>query len=504
MTTDLIDVNPIAAPSSERQSSGWDIRNAPGNYFWLIVFQAGSALAAFGSVWLITRPQNLGAEGYGGIFAVIVASQVVLVFVNWTAISVVRFGVDEFIETAAVARTFWTRFLILAINLIAVLAFSFLWFDPLARWLKLSPASFWLVIGYFAISAVWLHLQQGLQAAKMLRAQGFLLMAERVLTLAGIVALIISGSLEFQYAVICYIVAPALVLIAGLIQLRSVIFTRFSFHTEDFRKLLIYSLPLIPYGLVGYFSGSYLDAFFIASYLSKADLGVYSLAIQINGVAMQIPTLANTLLLPLLVTLQAETGKERSFSYFRNVLPGIVLVWGLASALMSFFFYFAIPAIYGSPFTPAAVPVWILMSATVVWIPIALGYSALANTVSATYISLVAAIASSTVNIALNVILIPRYGMIGCAVATLLAFTASVVTFAILLRRATKMPISWVFLACVPSVLGVILLTLFYAPVLALIGCVAATCLIATVKKDSIRMLLTFLSTLRRRSSDAS
>lgn len=498
MTSDQIEVNPVAAQSSDRRSSGWDIRNAPGNYFWLIVFQAGSALAAFGSVWLITRPQHLGKEGYGGIMAIIVASQVVLVFVNWTAISVVRFGVDEFIETAAVARTFWTRFLILAINLVAVLGFSFLWFDPLAVFLKLSPTSFWLVIGYFAMSAVWLHMQQGLQAAKMLRTQGFLLMAERVLTLVGIFALVLAGSLDFRSAVICYVAAPALVMVAGLIKLRSVIFKRFSFQSEDFRKILVYSLPLVPYGLVGYFSGSYLDAIFITSYLSTADLGVYSLAIQINGIAMQVPTLANTVLLPLLITQQAESGKERSFAYFRNVLPGIVLLWGVMSAAMGFIFYYAVPVIYGTEFSPAAVPIWILLSATVVWIPVAIGYAALANTVSATHIPLVAAIASSAVNVGANFVLIPRYGMIGCAVATLLAFSASVITFGVLLKRSAKMPISWTFLACVPSVISAVLLVLLNAPVWALIGCLAVSAAVAIVNKESIKLLIAFLSTFRR------
>lgn len=485
-------------PYSERQSSGWDIRNAPRNYFWLILFQIGSALAAFGSVWLITRPQNLGAEGWGGIFAVIVASQVVLVFVNWTAISVVRFGVDEFVETASVARTFWTRFVILAINLAAVLALSSVWYQPLAAWLELSPASFWLVVSYFAVSAVWIHLQQGLQAAKKLRSQGLLLMFERILTLSGLIALTSTGELNFQSAVACYIVSPAIMLVAGIFQLRSVIFTRFLFRKNEFKKILVYSLPLIPYGLVGYFSGSYLDAIFIKSYMSTADLGVYALAIQINGIAMQLPTLANTLLLPLLVTLQAETGKERSFSYFRNVLPGIVLMWGVASAAFGFVCYFAIPVIYGDPFSKAAIPVWILLSATVIWLPIAVGYSALAHSVSATYISLVAAIASSTVNVAANFVLIPRYGMVGCAVATFIAFTASVVTFAVLLGRDAKMPISWTFLAFVPSVVSVLLLTLLDAPVWALIGCIAVSGIIAFVKKDSIRMLNSFISNFWR------
>jgi O-antigen/teichoic acid export membrane protein len=348
------------------------------------------------------------------------------------------------------------------------------------------------------MSAVWLHMQQGLQAAKMLRTQGFLLMAERVLTLVGIFALVLAGSLDFRSAVMCYVAASALVMVAGMFQLRAVIFRPFSFRQGDFKKILVYSLPLVPYGLVGYFSGSYLDAIFITSFLSTADLGVYSLAIQINGIAMQVPTLANTVLLPLLITQQAESGKERSFSYFRNILPGIVLLWGVLSGAMGFVFYYAIPVIYGPEFSPAVVPIWILMSATVVWIPVAIGYAALANTVSATHIPLIAAIASSAVNVGANFALIPRYGMIGCAVATLLAFSASVITFGVLLKRSAKMPISWTFLACVPSVISAVLLVLLNAPVWALIGCLAVSAAVAIVNKESIKLLIAFLSTFRR------
>jgi O-antigen/teichoic acid export membrane protein len=498
VTSEPAEQNAEAARSSERQSSGWDIRNAPRNYFWLILFQGGSALAAFASVWLITRPKYLGEEGYGGIFAIVVASQVALVFVNWTAISVIRFGIDEFVEKASIARTFWTRFLILAVNLTVVLAFSSFWFWPLADWLKLSPSTFWLVLLHFAVTAIWIHVQQGLQAAKMLRAQGLLLMAEKILTLLGIVVLVAARSLTFEAAVICYIAAPTLMLIAGAIQLRSVIFLRFSVRRDDFKKLLKYSLPLFPYGLVGYFTGSYLDAAFIAKFLSTADLGVYSLAIQVNGIAMQVPTLANTLLLPLLVTQRAETGSERSFSYYRNVLPGLVLLWGLACAGLAFTCYWVIPPIFGAEFFPATVPIWILLSATVVWIPVAIGYSALANAASATYIPMIAAIASSAVNVAANFALIPRYGMIGCAMATLLAFTASVATFAILLKKSAKMPISWTFLAAVPSVFGVLIVTLLDAPVMAIAACVSLSIIIALIKKDSIVMLISFISRFRR------
>ena len=77
----------------------------------LVLAQGGSAFFAFASVWLLTR--SLGSEGYGGVVAVIAASQMVQVLLNWTTTAVVRFGVEEFVETGKIARTFWLRFFIL-------------------------------------------------------------------------------------------------------------------------------------------------------------------------------------------------------------------------------------------------------------------------------------------------------------------------------------------------------------------------------------------------------
>lgn len=458
----------------------------------MILFQVGSSIFAFGAVWLITH--SLGREGYGAIFAVIAASQIAQICTNWTTVAVVRFGVDEFVETASIARTFWSRLIILAVNLALLLAIVSLWFPPLADWLRLSPAAFWLVIAHFVTTALWLHIQMGLQAAKMLREQGFLQMIERLIILCGIGALVAAHSLELQSAVIVYIAAPAAMIFAGVVLLRSVIFTRFSVDAGVIRKTLIYSLPLLPYWLVGYLSGNYVDAAFISKFLSTADLGVYSIATQVNGIALQIPTLANTILFPLFITQQAETGSERSFFFFRFILPSVVLIWGLGCAFLGFAGYLLIPLVFGPSFSGASLPLWILLASSVFWIPVAVGYAALANSISATYISLVATAFSAVVNIGLDLYLIPRYGMAGCAWATFVAYLVSVATFAVLLKRASKVPYSWSFLAFVPSVVGAVLISYFELPLWALAGCVTASLIIAIYRKRSLGELYLFVS----------
>lgn len=493
--------SPGGVPLSERQSSGWDIRNAPKNYVSLLLFQVGSSVFAFGAVWLIT--QRLGSEGYGTIFAVIAASQIAQIFTNWTTVAVVRFGVVEFVESAAIARTFWSRLAILAINLILMLGIASIWFPPLADWLRLSPKAIWLVLIHFAVTAFWLHVQMGLQAAKMLRAQGMLQMVERLLILVGIAALYLIDAIDLKSAVICYIAAPAMMILAGMFQLRPYIFRRFSLDFGFFRKIIVYSLPLLPFSMVAYLSGNYVDAVFISKFLSTSDLGVYSIATQVNGIAMQFPTLANTILFPLFLTQQAEASNERSFFFFRHILPSIILLWGVTCAALAFAGSILVPTVFGAKFVGATQPMWILLASSAFFVPIAVGYAALANATSATYMSLVASIFSGVVNIGANIYLIPRYGMIGCAWATLLAFSTSAAVFAVLLNRASKVPYSWIFLAFLPSVVGSVIISTFASPVWALAGCVGFSAIIAIFRKRSLMEMFLFASGFWRSRHEA-
>ena len=439
-------------PASERQRSEWDIRNAPKNYIWLAAFQIASALFSFATVWLVTR--HIGSDGYGGVVAVIAASQVAQVFINWSSPALVRFGAEEFIDTGAIARVFWTRLGIMAVNLAVVLGTAQFWFGPLAGWLKLTWASFTLVVTHFAVTALWLHVQMSLQGAKLQRSQGLLQMVERAAILAGVIGLIISARLEFYTVAVCYIAAPAIVVVAGLVQLRALVFHSFAFDAAFVKKLLLYSLPLLPFSLVGYFSGSYVDAVFIANFLSTRDLGIYAVATQMNGIAIQFPMLATALLTPLFVSLDKEAAHGKLHSYFANALPNLTLACGAVGTAAALAGYFLIPAVFGAEFRDAALPFWILITSTVMAIPVLCGYAPLTHARSVTYIAAIVAVLSAAANIGLNFLLIPLYGMAGCAWATVLAYLVSTVGFAMLLQWKTKVSVSWVFFAALPNLSG--------------------------------------------------
>lgn len=390
------------------------------------------------------------------MIAIIAASQVAQILVSWTTVSVARFGTEEFIETEKIARIFWLRLFILVPNILLALLASGFWFPPLSIWLKLPAGSFWFVVFHFVATALWMHVQYGLQGAKLPREQGFLLMFERVCTFSGILILLGIGQLSPLSALVCYSISPILMVLVGTFYLRRFVFARFSFDLQYIKKILIYSLPLLPFSLVGYFSGSYVDAIFVSNFLSTKDLGIYSVATQINGIALQLPTLANSLLLPLFISLEKENEMEKLKSFFTNSLPSLTVGWGIFCSILGFGGYFVIPLVFGQEFAASVNPFWILLTSSVFALPVGCGYSALLHTKSITYIATISAVFSGIVNIAANFWLIPRYGIEGCAWATAISYFVSMGTFAYLLRGKTQMPVSWLFLAFLPNLAATI------------------------------------------------
>ncbi len=482
-----------------RRNSRWDLSNAPRNYIWLVVFQGGSALFSFATVWLVTR--YLGSEGYGGIVAIIAASQVAQVFVNWTSFSVTRFGVEEFVDTERIARTFWVRLGILAANMAVILSLAKFWFPPLAGWLRLPPEAFWLVVLHFVVIAFWLHIQLSFQGAKLPRTNSLLQMVERIILLGLFLGLIGLGWFDGFSAMSGYIIVPAAMACIGIYKLRKFVFFRFTIDRKFVMKLVAYSVPLLPFSLLGYFAGSFVDAIFISKYLSTKELGQYSVASQISSIALQLPILANSLLLPFFVTLESESDSEKTQPYFKHAVPGLTLIWGIGCSLAGLAGNYAIPLIFGDEFASVGLPLWVLLAASIVLFPVYIGYAPLSNSTSKTYISMYAAIFAASANIAGNFILIPRFGMAGSAWATLLANIIWFFAFALLLRRAVELPLSWTSLALVPGVLAATAFSVGFGPWLSLVTCLVASSLIVYIFKSSFRETISIVAKLVRKQA---
>lgn len=471
--------------TSERRTSQWDIHAAPRNYTMVVLSQGGGAIASFASIWLLTR--FLGPNGYGAVVAIVAASWMAQVLINWSAMAVVRFGVDEFVAQGIIATIFWLRLLVLLVNAAIVLLLAPLWFPWAASWLHLPPGTYPYVAGHFVVMGLWIHVQHGLQAAKLPRAQGVLLMMERVAVLGALLVLALREAITVRGAVICYIGAAAFMTMAGAYRLRDVIFHRWTFRWPLLRTMSSFAIPLLPFSIVGFLSGSYLDAAFVTRLLGTRNLGFYSIGTQISGVALQLPTLANTLLLPLFVTLQIEAQQDRLRRLLGDLLPSLTLVWGVGATGAAFVGTFAIPLFFGAEFAASVTPLWILLAATTLTLPVLAGYSSLSNAQSRTWVAMLSAMLAAIANISLNNLLIPRWGMAGCAWATMVAYFAGVTVFATCLREAGDVSLASIGSAMLPAIAGAALYTSTANPLMSLSITVAMSAVIAKVQWQRLR-----------------
>ena len=485
------------AVNGDRREAGWDLREGPKNYVSLVAAQIASAMLSLAAVWLATR--MLGSTGYGGVVAIIAASQAIgQLAINWTAVSLSRYGVQEFVETARISKSFWTRFWLFLPNVALVIATSPLWLPPLSSLLKLPPQAYFFVLGHFLANALWIHVQQGLLGAKLMRLQGTLLTFERVLVLLTIVICFVSRQASFLAITLAYIVGPLGATVAGLWFLRKLIFPVAKLDRTLLPKMLKFSLPILPASFVGYMTTSYLDAFFITHYLSGAALGVYAVAYLISGNALQLPLLVGTVMMPFFVTLHVGGEDERVGRLLHNVLPLLTLAWSAACAFVAVSGGYLLPVIFGAQFTGLPGLLWPLMAAAALAGPALMGYAPFSNARTVTHLYMVSGAAAALVNIVLNYLLIPQFGLLGCAWATTAAYGVNVLVMITLVDWKFLPTRTWTLQATLPAVLGAGLDSWSGRHLTAFVLTLIATISLGLIHRRSLAKGLTMLNNLMR------
>jgi O-antigen/teichoic acid export membrane protein len=451
-----------------RRTAEWDIRFGPKNFFGLIGTQFASSVLAFGTVWVATR--LLGAEGYGRIVAILTAVQLASqLTVNWTLSSVARYGCEEFVESGSIAKSFWTRLAILVPNSLLVLITIKFWLPPVATWLRITQDLYSMIVLVFVASVLWLHLQQSLQAAKLPRWQGQLLTLERALILIILIALFLSGKSSVRTVSAAYVFSPLIATTVALYRLRNLITPWFSFDVGLLKSIFRFSFPLIPYSVIGYFTSSYLDAFFISRFLSTEALGVYSVAVQVSGTMLQPVMLAGSLLMPLFLTLESGDRGALVVRFFKEILPLATLGWSGLCVAIAAVCSLLLPIVFGPQFERSAIVVWPLLASGAVAAPLLLGYAPITSVRALTYLGSICAVIAATINVVLDYLLIPRFGLAGSAWATLAAYGAHTLVAAWLIHRRIPEIRNFAPLASLPAVLGAATFFISKSPLIAVI-----------------------------------
>jgi O-antigen/teichoic acid export membrane protein len=231
-------------------------------------------------------------------------------------------------------------------------------------------------------------------------------------------------------ALVMFAAAPTLGMFGLWIGARRAIARSESEGPVGYRQLLRFGLPLYPAGLTSFFS-SRADVFLIAALASDPAtlLGYYSMSVTLAEMAANLPNAASAVFLPHV----AGAAREDADRHVTALSRGTVLLTVLTALAIAPAGAVLISALLPA-FTPALPALYMLLPA-VVSLAVSKVVGGYVSGLGFTARTSAATVLGFAINLVANIILIPQFGIVGAAAASLISYTTTAVAITLIASR---------------------------------------------------------------------
>jgi len=239
----------------------------------------------------------------------------------------------------------------------------------------------------------------------------FLLSTSAIVILIVVYHLGALGSLLGQFTV------GGLFLLVGLFLLRKDI--GFTFNSQKIRETVSFGLTLVPHELAGW-TTNLIDRLFLGAYTTISTVGVYSLGYQFGSLLGVITGTINYAWFPFFMSTYQESGDRAKpmFAQLTRYYTIILIFLALGIALFS---KNVIQLIANSAYYQA-IPIIPVIVLAFIFDGMYYMFVSQLFLVKKTGLITFSTLSAAVLNIIMNFILIPRYGMWGAALATVISY----------------------------------------------------------------------------------
>jgi O-antigen/teichoic acid export membrane protein len=399
----------------------------------VIVFAAQVVTAGIGIVNSLLFARLLGPEVKGDYYLLTLVPNTVLVLVQFGLPAALGFYSARGRTTAIVRRAISLAIFLSAVALLAV--FMALPALESALLKGIDPTLIVVSMCVIPVLVVATFMSSIVIALRSVRWYAAVNIGQSVVSTILLVVLI--GILGFQIegAIATYMVAASFGMIGlAMGAVRAVRRVRLGLAVT-YGELLRYGLPLYPASLTSFFS-SRADVFMIAALVSdaSASLGYYSMAVTLAEMATYLPSAVSSVFLPHV----AGAAREDADRHVTTVARSTILLTGITAILLAPAGAILIAVVLPA-FTPALPALYVLLPA-VVSLAIARVVGEYVSGLGLTGRTSAATVLGFVVNLVANIILIPRYGIVGAAAASLISYTTSAVAITLIASRLSGAP----------------------------------------------------------------
>ena len=226
-------------------------------------------------------------------------------------------------------------------------------------------------------------------------------------------------------------------------------------------KLVRFGLPLVPAGYAVW-ALNWLDRIFLVAYTTLEQIGIYSLAYTLGYLVIQVAISPIFFMFPNTAAEHWNRGDRPPIQKLFEQSAGLIVLIVVPTIVGSAVLGTALLSVMATDAFAAGGPVIPIILAGYTFTMLSAYYETMLGLVHRQYLSTVAAVLAFFVNLGLNFLLIPRYGITGAAIATSsaflvqLSFTFTLATRAKLLHTPFQLPLKAVAvsLAMGAAVLG--------------------------------------------------
>ena len=400
-----------------------DQRGLLGNMGLAVSGQVGAFVVGFATMIITAR--LIGPNGYGRLamffMFVTVISRVV---VGWPNLGLVRFGREELAHRGSMADTFWAR-AFLFLGAVAAATFLLMLFQrQIGNYLQIRYAPHVLLLLYIGLNEIILMSRGVFQTVSKFRAYAAVTFSARALKLPVILLAFVILALHVGVAemIIAHVVSLAVVALWAIAALPWKQLVPLRLKAAAVRKVIGYSWPLMLAGLSMMVVG-WVDFVVIKHFYSMTEVGWYAISYQPFNVIQLISIAFLGALFPLFVSLAVEKRHGTLIWYLDDVLPQIAWAVGLACTVAAGAAELA-PLVLGAEFSQSVMPCQILM-AGVAFSVLGTLQATMAQAVDRVRGLACILITLAVLNVALDLLLVPRIGVPGAGVATTSALAIS-------------------------------------------------------------------------------
>lgn len=333
-------------------------------------------------------------------------------------------------KTGKISRSFTIQCIFLLVSLGLFSAIALIFAKPIILFAKISQAELFYVSLGFAGFAVKTFISNLFMALGQRIKHAMAILIYSALTVFFVIVFCLVDWINLRSVFLIYFLATVLLVLFFIKAVDFNLLLPFDFSSKHFKEMLNFT-KWVFLGVTAAYFVHWGDSIVLRLFVPMDDIGYYNLAYQFFKGLIFLTGALNIYFLPFISQHIENAEKLRNYLYSKR--PKIIALGLVGLVCIFFLFPYVLRMFYGNIYSKSILVLQILLIANAINLYV-IFYAPIFNAVKKYKFFNIAAVIQITINLLLDLTLVPYMGMLGAAIATVIAYFCHAVVLEVYFR----------------------------------------------------------------------